>query len=409
MAGVTLQIIGGVGTIGGTKVLIRDGADAVMLDCGLALRPGEDWFEGPVRPRGIGDLVALGLAPELPELYAEAGGSPATVFLSHAHLDHVSLLPWLAERIPVHATEETALLLRTLRQLDPTTDRPRAYRTMKPGERVVRGHLAVTAHLVDHDIPGACAFSVETRDGSIVYSGDLRLHGRHPERTEAFVRAAAALKPTILLLEGTRLTPEVEGGADLSESEVPTLAEEVMAAATGLAVVNTYPRDVERNIDLCRAAARAGRRLAFDSGTAALIRAVAGRLPGGAAVLGEDVSVADITQAQREWAIRLGFADLPLLVDLAPKAESSFLQAGGEPFGPFHPGWPLLLRWLRHFHLGLDPVGCSGHARPADLKRIAAEIAPRTLMPVHSRFPELLSPRAVLPEEGRVYEVASLS
>jgi ribonuclease J len=417
MDGVTLQILGGIGTIGGTKVLVRDGGDAVLLDCGLAYMPGADLFEGPVRPRGLPDLLATGLAPDIPGLYAETGPRPPAVFITHAHLDHMALLPHLADRVAVHCAPETAAMLQALRAADPASDRARTYRAAAPGQTVDCGRIAVTAHAVDHDVPGACAYSVRTRAGTIVYSGDLRLHGLHPERTAGFVRAAAALRPAVLLMEGTRLAPPAEPGdptpeADLDEADVAVRAERAMAAASGLAVVNAYPRDVERCGNLCRAALRAGRRLALDPAAAALLRACGGGIPSGGAVLGEDTTLAEVAGAPGRWAIQLALADLPALIDLRPPSGSVYLQAGGEPFGARHPWWPLLLRWLRLWDLELAPVGCSGHARPADLLRIGSEIAPAVLLPVHSRFPELLAPpgvRVLLPEAGRRYDVERLA
>jgi ribonuclease J len=59
---------------------------------------------------------------------------------------------------------------------------------------------------VDHSIPGAAAFAVETAAGWVGYSGDIRFHGRHGAMTWEAAKEIAALRPVALLCEGTRLT-----------------------------------------------------------------------------------------------------------------------------------------------------------------------------------------------------------
>ena len=57
---------------------------------------------------------------------------------------------------------------------------------------------------VDHSIYGAAAYAVETSRGWIVYTGDLRLHGKQGHLTKKFIEEARELKPEILICEGTQ-------------------------------------------------------------------------------------------------------------------------------------------------------------------------------------------------------------
>src|SRR6266571_2586903 len=45
---------------------------------------------------------------------------------------------------------------------------------------------------VDHSIPGSAAWGIDTPIGWVIYSGDLRMHGHSRQRTEKFVKEAAA-------------------------------------------------------------------------------------------------------------------------------------------------------------------------------------------------------------------------
>jgi len=75
----TLQFLGGVGTVTGSKYLLTHGARRVLLDCGLFQGLKElrvrNWQAPPFDPAGLDAVV-----------------------LSHAHLDHSGYLPVLVRR-----------------------------------------------------------------------------------------------------------------------------------------------------------------------------------------------------------------------------------------------------------------------------------------------------------------------
>ena len=52
---------------------------------------------------------------------------------------------------------------------------------------------------VDHSIPGACGYALETSAGWLAYTGDLRMHGSAASNTEAFIQGLAGLRPRVLL------------------------------------------------------------------------------------------------------------------------------------------------------------------------------------------------------------------
>ena len=95
MPAVTLQFLGAVGTVTGSKYLLRAAGRQVLLDCGL--------FQG---------LKALRLRNWEPLPFDPVGLS--AVLLSHAHIDHSGALPLLARagfRGPIHCTAGTQSLL----------------------------------------------------------------------------------------------------------------------------------------------------------------------------------------------------------------------------------------------------------------------------------------------------------
>ena len=67
-----------------------------------------------------------------------------------------------------------------------------------------------------------------------------------------------------------------------------------------------------------------------------------------------------------------------------------------------------VLKWLEEHGIPLRSIHTSGHASPADLKRFAAALAPRALVPIHSfetgRFGEFFD-NVVQRDDGEWWEV----
>ena len=86
-----LTLFGGVGEIGGNKILIEDKGTRVMLDFGMSYADRGRFFLDPIlSPGDERDLLEFGILPKIPGVYEfeESESSLDAVFLSHAHSDH---------------------------------------------------------------------------------------------------------------------------------------------------------------------------------------------------------------------------------------------------------------------------------------------------------------------------------
>lgn len=459
MTATRLKIWDGVGQIGGTKITVEAEGYRLLFDWGLVYEPGGTFWSDVIQPRpdgaGLRDLLFTGDLPRLDGIYppawaAEAGLAPpdgrTILWLSHLHKDHMAALPWLDPNVPVYLHPDGVKMLQALVETGVEPVLPRGALALPPGEVIEHGPLRFRSMQIDHDIPGAGALLIETPDGAVVYTGDLRLHGLHPDWVEQFITEAKGLKPRILLIEGTRFFPpeereELPRGRRATgdppprkrhEGDVPGRIAEILQEHRDLAMITLYPRNTERLSATVQAALGVGRLPLLRPATAALWTAMGGDLgqvglylrpeeerqldQGGAPTWLEGVArqagsrwnVGRVRTGQREVLLQMELAMLPDLIDLSPGADSVLIHSNGEPLGPFDPNWAVLQRWLERLGVPLRWAGCSGHAAPDDLVRIVQEIAPAFFMPIHSKHPELfLVPevKRILPVQGTAYSV----
>jgi ribonuclease J len=418
-----IEFWGGVGVIGSSKVLIHDGGHRVLLDLGLDIPRGSDLFRSPAAlPRGreLSARLRVGAAPAMAGLYDPAAldpgdplgetAEPTAVFISHPHIDHVGLAGFLRADIPAYASPDAIALLRALDHSGETLPGPRdfssaatSWRPVPAGAAVQVGPMRVERLDVDHDVPGASGYRVTTSDGVLAFTGDIRFHGHHPERSWAFADAVAGCD--VLVTEGTTLSFD-EHAPVRTEADV---ARDYAAALDGcpdLMLQACYPRDLDRVRAFEAIAAAAGRTILWPGRVAAFLRAAGA----GPALTLADAGLAAVRAAPGRFVVQPDPADLPGLLDLPVGPASAMLHANGEPLGPFDPRWPLYADWLAECGLPLRTIGCSGHACADDLHEMLYRIRPSVVVPIHTRSPYRLhpvgGPTRLVVEYARAYDFA---
>ena len=388
----------------GLKFLVEHGDARCLFDFGREHAPGRTLFSLGLEPRHgseLGDLLAVGAAPPLEGVYAgDAWDGRTHLFITHMHLDHTGLIPLLGPAVPLYYP---AAMEPVRAAADSSGYLPWRHPTgsgVADGETIAVGPIRVRFVAVDHDVPGATGFLIETPDASLAFTGDHRWHGLSPELTEAFADAARGVD--LLIQEGVSLGSVSIDGAPLPLHEADAISElgRALVEAPGLVIVNCYGMNRERVAGLAAGCAAAGRRLLMEPQMAAM--------SGWPDVLG---STDAIRYDPRGHCLQLGFESLPLLIDLQPPPGSVWIQSGGSPMGPFDPAYAVLEAWSARFDIELQTITSSGHSRPEDVLRMVTTVHPKVVLPVHSRAPEALVVPGVpsfLPKAGVAYRVADI-
>jgi ribonuclease J len=407
----SIEFWGGLGVIGSSKIMVSDGDHRVLLDVGLDIPSGGNLFRPPVaeRPgRLLPDRLRVGGAPRIPGLFDPGlldQGDPIAepvahthVFVSHPHIDHVGLAGFVRPDVPVHAHTDAVDLLAALATTGaglPGGDP--AWSRMAAGDVVPVGSMRVECVPVDHDVPGACGYLVHTPDGTIAYTGDIRFHGRHAERSWAFAEEAAGC--AVLITEATTLSFPANDDPPRTEDDVVKSFIDHLASADGLVLLSLYDRDVERAAEFTEAARTVGRTVVWPAATAALLAALG--------VPVDDVTGEDVRAKPGAFVVQPDIADLPALLDLPLTGGEVFLHANGEPLGEFDPRWAVFTDWLTKLGVTLHRIGGTGHATPEHLHEFVERVAPDVVCPIHTFEPARLYPphavRRVIPRYGVRY------
>jgi len=448
-----ITFLGGINEIGGNCFLVEDKDTRVLLDFGMRYSVRQKYFEEYLKPRsatGIMDVLTLGLIPDKLELYRkdllcmigrDCAAEPCLdgLLLSHIHYDHSANISFLDERIPVHLSEISKLYAKVLMEsgkrsieteiynfkprplLDwKTQPIPRRFTSFDPGYEFKVGSIGVHSFPVDHSVAGATAYLLECSDTSIVYTGDLRLHGHFGFETHESLEKIADHEPSLLLCEGTRID---DNNAD-SEGDVKKRSLEVAGKCKQLIVADFAPRDIFRFSTFHSIARELDRRLLITKQDAYLIRELR-KIQKFQEFLppANDDSLfiyidkkesgtyrdRDYDQWEREFlsfpnAVKcdyvsrnqdkviacMSFFDINELIDIRPKIGSIYIESISEPHNEEQQiDVERLNNWLDFFGLTKYHFHASGHANFTDLKSIAQTIKPERLIPIHTERPGL--------------------
>lgn len=307
---VSLTFYGGVSTIGGNTILLQDQKDSIMLDFGLDFKIWHNYYGEFLYPRKFSSIASLRkreLIPDILGIYREdylrhigeeIHPAPDIEFVySHPHLDHCQMMHWLNLGFKHHMSEAMQWILETLQDagtgsfneftylipsygIQPklrhsgytrmkSKPKPRDIRNFKSEEPFYIGCTKVVPYKVDHSIPGANSFIINTSMGPVIYTGDLRISGWAKKDTKKFIIAAKMAcekadlegKISVLISEGTG----IDNSENITEQIIYQDALELTKKTRGLVIVEFPQRNLDRLLTFYKVAKKSKRTLVVDA------------------------------------------------------------------------------------------------------------------------------------------------
>jgi len=457
---------GGINEIGGNKILIEDEGTRIFLDFGLSFLKYNSYFSPYMQPRGwalLADLIKLGLIPNLEGLYRtdferrirEPRKEPAFdgVLLSHPHLDHAGFVSLLRPDIPIYCSKETHAILEAMEQTSYSSmaeftaikekfklreskrdknklvkDRdsiiPRQLIHFKPTFKI--DNIVVHTFKVDHSVPGATAFIIETSAAIIAYTGDIRFHGREANYSRYFAEKLAEFSPDYLITEGTRIDDDEK----ITELDITRNVYNLTHENENLVIVNFPIRDMQRMRSFVEAAEATERKLVVNMRQAYTLStlekfgvtdyprvedvAIFIPLKGWGIWNNEDypeeirlqdylswekellnrenaITSEELIHSPDSYIFRCDYTELKYLLDIYPPEGSIYIRSITEPVDDeMEIDERRARNWLKFFNINdIIQLHCSGHARYTDLKHMIEEAQPRYVVPIHTEKPKL--------------------
>jgi ribonuclease J len=202
----------------------------------------------------------------LPTIDGLAGGDPSLVgvVISHPHPDHYGLVAGVHPSVPIYIGEAAGRILAEASFFTLAEVQLQPARFLRDRATFELGPFSVTPYLMDHSAFDSYTLLVEAGGKRLLYSGDVRGHGRKRALFERFLTDPPD-RVDGLLLEGTHVR-----GAETDEQEIPSEAaleerwKEHFARTRGMVLACYSPQNVDRVVTLFRAAKRCGRLLVLD-------------------------------------------------------------------------------------------------------------------------------------------------
>ncbi|MDR2966920.1 MAG: MBL fold metallo-hydrolase [Methanobacteriaceae archaeon] len=495
-----LNFYGGVSEIGGNKILVNNNDSSnsskdssLFLDFGMSFSKAGNYFSEFLQPRklnGIIDFVELGLLPKIKGIYREdylkhcginSPENPSVdgVLLSHAHMDHSSYIHHLREDIPIFMRKESEIILKVLEETGKGSfaeilnlkksfhyvpkARGEGYKKLIGKDSIVKRNIVtldsyspieingfkITSIPVDHSLPGSSAYFLENDNETIVYTGDIRFHGRNKKYSDIFVKKSQKFNPTIMLCEGTRINEN----SKKTEKDIEIEATNLIKNHDGLAIVNYPIRDLDRLITFYNVAKNTDRILAINSKQAHMLelldseKSIENNYPnlkdssiciyfprkkqglisgehyvsfdGSWKILDSNdeevlkdyeiwereflekynvITYKDLKEIPNNYIFRCDFFELKELIDIKPK-NGLYIHSLTEPFNEeMEIDLKRVTNWLRHFNLlPMHKMHVSGHGSGEEILNMIKEINPEKLYPIHTEHVESFD---VLKDEG---------
>lgn len=240
---VTITVYRGTKEIGGSAVELSTETARILFDIGTPLSE---------------DKTKL---PDIKGLYAWDTPGFDAVVISHAHLDHYGFAHFVHPDIPIYLSKGTKALIELTQRFITGAEIKSPMHVFSMYESFEVGGVRIIPYLMDHSAFDAAAFEIFAEDKRIVYSGDFRCHGRKEKCFYKFIRTVKK-SPDMLICEGTsfgRADADIKTEDDL-ELDIAVLA----GSVNGAVLFQCSGQNIDRLVSVYKAAIRSKRQLVVD-------------------------------------------------------------------------------------------------------------------------------------------------
>lgn len=245
-------LLGGVGEVGKNSTVFEFEDEMLLVDAGVKF-PEEELH-------GV-DLV-------IPDwsYVAERGHKLQGIIFTHGHEDHIGGLPFLlmlledVEAVPIYGTMLTLGLIRGKLREHNLMGRVVPY-AIDAGQPFKVGSFEIEAVEVNHSVPGAVGYAIQTGGGTVFHTGDFKFDPNPPDGKTTdrdFLRRLGDRGVLALFSDCVRVE---QPGWTPSETTVHDTLTQILEQAEGRVIVTTFASNLDRLRRVALAAHHLGRKV----------------------------------------------------------------------------------------------------------------------------------------------------
>ena len=384
--------LGGLGEVGKNMTVYECCGDMIIVDCGLVF-PDNDMF-------GV-DMVI----PDF-TFVVQNKDKIKGLLITHGHEDHIGSIPYLQKfDLPIYGTRLTCGLIRNKLEEFGLAGKTK-FVEITPRQKLKLGCFTVEPIHVNHSIPDAVAFAIDSPAGTIIQTGDFKIDYTPLAcgPTDLATLSEYGQKGVLALLSDS--TNAERPGFTATEQKVAAGVRSLFARAQNKRIIiATFASNIYRVQQIIDLAVEDGRKVAFSGRSMVNNTAMAQELGYMHIPEGTLISIDEINQYPPEQVVLVttGSQGEPLSA-LSRMASCSHRQVRVGP-GDFIiisakpiPGNEksvtkivngLLLLGAEVIYEGMYDVHVSGHACQEEQKLMLTLTRPKYFLPVHGEYKQL--------------------
>lgn len=403
--------------IGGTIIECATQKTRIIFDVGQAL---------PNLEEGVNVKVIEN--PSVNGLFKGDDKSIDGVFISHGHGDHVGLVPYLNEEIPIFMGEKTADIYNMTERFVEAKHFVNPSTFLEHEKPITIGDFIIIPYLIDHSAYDSYAFIIYAEGKSIIYTGDIREHGKKAELTQYF-RSKLPENADVLLMEGTMLGRDDENIK--TEDTICHIASKIMKQTEKPIFVLQSTTNIDRLVSMYHGAKESGRLFVMDIFAANIIDAVGGsvanilrdtriiypkRLTSRMFERGENKSMYKFAQQKitihelnqmNNYCMLIRSSMLSILKNLNNPNGSTLIYSMWKGYEE-RQDVKSVLNFAKDKKITIKYIHTSGHGGIKTLRKIERSCSPKRIVPIHTQYPERykeLFKNVQLAQDGKGLEI----
>ena len=385
--------LGGLGEVGKNMTVYECNGDMIIVDCGLVF-PDSEMF-------GV-DMVI----PDF-TFVVQNKDKIKGLLITHGHEDHIGSIPYLLQKIslPVYGTRLTCGLIKNKLEEFGLAGKTK-FVEIVPRQKIKLGCFTVEPIHVNHSIPDAVAFAIDSPAGTIIQTGDFKIDYTPLACgvTDLSTLSEYGQRGVLALLSDS--TNAERPGFTATEQKVAAGVRSLFARARNKRIIiATFASNIYRVQQIIDLAVEDGRKVAFSGRSMVNNTAMAQELGYMHIPEGTLISVDELNQYPPEQVVLVttGSQGEPLSA-LSRMASCSHRQVRVGP-GDFIiisanpiPGNEksvtkivngLLLLGAEVIYESMYDVHVSGHACQEEQKLMLTLTKPKYFLPVHGEYKQL--------------------